>query len=302
MKSTFLIAAIAALSTVSAYQCPPPREADQACESINVFPLTCSNTDVNAQCNDKQCNQPYIDNYAACQCRSSPENFFDNSVNVEGLLQRCGLAGLANPFGSPDQYRPGQGTKVFAPSSASLVGVLGATNASIIAPTTEPSGVPAQSHHISGGSIAGIVLGCLAATALAGLLGWCWRKKRHQHASIYDSHTPYDNRGPTRTVVTEKIEPVVVRSVPAGAGSSTTNLGTTGYNPGTAGYNSGNAGYNSGNTGYNAGNTGYNAGNPGYSTTTNPGTTHGSHDVNTHPTTTTGYNTQPRTGVVGGGH
>ncbi|KAG0253212.1 hypothetical protein BG011_006495 [Mortierella polycephala] len=300
MKSAFVAVAIAALSTVSAYQCPSTREVDQSCKSISVSP-----------------------------------------------------SGLANPFGNSDQYKPGEGTKAFAPSSTSLVGGPGATRvfdgttyyggqttvisgttrivsatavaggsmivsgtttwasntpgvvsgtstpwtasgtsltaAPITVPTNDQNGVPIESHHISGGSVAGIVLGCVAATILAGLLGWCWRKQRNRHTTVYNSHAASDNRGPTRTVVTEKIEPVVVKSVPAGAGASTASPGNTGYsttNPGNTGYST-----------TNPGNTGYSTTNPGatgYSTNTNPGTT------GYNSTTTTGYNTQPRTGAVGG--
>jgi FtsZ-interacting cell division protein ZipA len=54
----------------------------------------------------------------------------------------------------------------------------------------------------------------LAAVALAGLLAWCWRRNRSQHTAAYNTHSTSENqsRGPTRIVVTEKIEPVVVKS------------------------------------------------------------------------------------------
>ncbi|GJJ76509.1 hypothetical protein EMPS_08868 [Entomortierella parvispora] len=344
MKATFILAAVAVASTASAYQCPDTSAVNQACRAINVYPLTCSNPNVNVQqCNAKQCNQTYINNYAACQCRRSSTQFYENSVNVEGLLRRCGMAGLTNPFGNPYQYRPGQGTQTFSPSSpagggsvvtriyngttyyggqtavvsgttriVSATAIVGGTailpgtttwvsgtpgiirgtstrrvsGTRTAAPITSPTGTPfvtTQSNHISGGSIAGIVLGCLAATALAGLLGWCWRRKRGEHTTVYNSSAAnYDNRGPTRTVVTEKIEPVVVKSVPTGAT-------TTAYNTGAPVVAS---------SSVPAGNA--------YHTTTAPAVgvnTAGVHNptmaTSYNTTTTSGYNTQPRgPGVV----
>ncbi|KAG0340254.1 hypothetical protein BG000_000326 [Podila horticola] len=194
MRSSFITAAIVAVSTSSvyAYQCPDTTSINQSCSSISVFPLVCNNPNANKEaCNAKQCNQSYIDNYAACQCRRNPDQFYEHSANVDGLLKRCGVAGLTNPYGSPVP-------------------------------------VQKQSSKISGGAIAGIVIGCLAALAIAGLLAWCWRKKRHQHTAVYNEHSTYDNRGPTRTVVTEKIEPVVVKT-------GTTNFNTT-TTPGTTTY------------------------------------------------------------------
>lgn len=239
------------------------------------------------------------------------------------------MAGLNNPYGNPYQYRPGQGTQTFSPSSSGgsgvatrifsgttyyggqtavisgttrivsatavvggttimsgtttwvsgTPGVVGGTstvgNAQTAAPITGPSPTPVTSyenHHISGGSVAGIVLGCLAATALAVLLGWCWRRKRSEHTTVYNNTaTTYDNRGPTRTVVTEKIEPVVVKSVPTGTSASAYNTTATGA-----------------------------AGAPAVAVNTagvhNP---HGSSTTYNTTTPTTGYNTQPRVpGVV----
>ncbi|KAG0362939.1 hypothetical protein BG005_003477 [Podila minutissima] len=294
MKSSFIVTAIVAVSTSSvyAYQCSDTASINQSCRSISVFPLVCNNPNLNREeCNAKQCNQTYIDNYAVCQCRRYPEQFYEHSANVEGLLRRCGVAGLTNPYGNPFQYRPGQGTATFVPSStpgddkgdgsiqmwagttyyggtatvvdgttrwvgatavvggSTLVGgtttwvsgtpgIIGGTTRSfvgaatptsavgsttaapIVGPTDSPVPVQEQSSGLSGGAIAGIVIGCLAALAIAGLLAWCWRKKRHQHTAVYNEHSTYDNHGPTRTVVTEKIEPVVVKT-------GTTNFSTT---------------------------------------------------------------------------
>ncbi|KAG0244732.1 hypothetical protein B0O80DRAFT_510119 [Mortierella sp. GBAus27b] len=300
MKTSLILAAVAAASTASAYQCPSNSAVNEACRSINVFPLICNNPQVNVDvCNAKQCNQVYIDNYSACQCRRSATMFYEHSANVQGLLRRCGLAELTNPFGSPDQYRPGQGTQTFQPTRtshdaaatriydgttyyggqtadvsgtthivgatavvggtrivsgtttwvSSTPGIVSGTSTRWVAPATthgdrtaapivEPSqtSVPVYNtdHHISGGSVAGIVLGILAATALAGLLGYCWRQKRKEHVSVYNSYAgaaagPEVPRGPTRTVVTEKVEPVVVRAGhnPTAASTSYTTVGTS---------------------------------------------------------------------------
>ncbi|KAK3830388.1 MAG: hypothetical protein JOS17DRAFT_829451 [Linnemannia elongata] len=347
MKVTLILAAVIAASSVSAYQCPDTASINSSCRQISVSPLVCNNPNVNKDaCNSKQCNQAYIDNYSACQCRRSPNMFYQHSVNVEGLLRRCGLSTLSNPYGSLSQYRPGQGAQVFGPitsaTSSATSGVVtriyngttyyggsntvisgtthwvgatviqngtrinGATTwisgtPSIIrstathvapvpgttvvssprsaAPIESPTGtpVPVQSQgkkKLSGGAIAGVVLGCLAVLALAGLLAWCWRRKRNQHASAYNTHSTYDdqNRGPTRTTVTEKIEPVVVKSdlqqqrprqqlatytttqsVPANQSSNTVHPSTSYNTTTTTGYNTANNGYNSASNTYNNG-------------------------------------------------
>ncbi|KAG0275093.1 hypothetical protein BGZ95_009192 [Linnemannia exigua] len=281
-----IVTLLATVAVVNAYTCPAVPAINTACRAISVFPLTCNNPNVNVvACNEKQCSQTYIDNYAACQCRRSPTLFYEHSVNVEGLLRRCGIAGLTNPFGNPYQYRPGQGTQTFVPSSRSgapgsdagatrifngttyyggsatvisnttrIVSATAIVNGTWIAPgtttwasntpgiisgtstawvgtqTAAPIEIPApvetvkpikeQDNSMSGGAIAGTVIGSLAAIALAGLLGWCWRKKRAQHTTLYSnpSTTVIDTntaRAPTRTVVTEKIEPVVVNTANA---------------------------------------------------------------------------------------
>ncbi|KAF9276658.1 hypothetical protein BGZ68_009859 [Mortierella alpina] len=239
-----------------------------------------------------QCNQPYIDNYAACQCRRSTTDFYEHAKNVGGLIRRCGGNGLTNPFGDPGQYRPGQGTATFSatgtvsPTASGFVPVTGSpsgtpfpfpvvpiprnpgTNATRVyngttyyggqttnisgttrivnataivnAPDDEPLNVNAQSTHISGGAIAGIVLGLLGAALLAGLLALCWRKKCAAH--VAPAGTTHISHAPTRTVVTEKIEPVVVKSVPAnqtahGAMVPDANAASSSYVANTGGYN-----------------------------------------------------------------
>ncbi|KAF9188335.1 hypothetical protein BGZ51_000655 [Haplosporangium sp. Z 767] len=109
--------------------------------------------------------------------------------------------------------RPGEGTRLFIArvNGTSTRDTSTQTAAPIIAPTE--SLTTTQEEGISGGAIAGIVIGCLVALALAILLFWFWRKKRHQHMAVYDSYTTmYGNRGPIRTVATEKVEPVVVKA------------------------------------------------------------------------------------------
>ncbi|KAG0292034.1 hypothetical protein BGZ98_002762 [Dissophora globulifera] len=154
--------------------------------------------------------------------------------------------------------------------------------------------VEITSTHISGGSIAGIVLGLIAATIIAILLALCWRKKRHEHEVVYNNYAyDYDPRGHGRTVVTEKIEPVVVRS------GNAAGVGASGAG---AGYNSN---YNT--TSAPVGNT--------YNTTgvTNAATAPGSVGYSTAPGTGPGYaapgtpgyttnTTTPHTGAVDGTH
>ncbi|KAF8932777.1 hypothetical protein BGZ52_009389 [Haplosporangium bisporale] len=260
MKSSFNAAASAAASTSSVYvyQCPDTTSVSQACRSLRVHPLFCNNPNVNRDaCNAKQCNQIYIDNYAACQCHRSPEQFYEHSVNIEGLLRRCDVASLTNPYGNLYQYRAG---------TIRVTSVVGFTTAAPIAGSTA-SPVPVNNQSkLSGGAIAGVVIGCLAAVALAGLLAWCWRKKRHEHTAVYDQHSTYDNHEPTRTVVTEKIEPIVVKA------------GTTNFNTSTPG-----------NTPYTTSMTATPANN--YSTGTNyDRNTHPSTSYNTTTTTNNGYN------------
>ncbi|KAG0273909.1 hypothetical protein BGZ95_010281 [Linnemannia exigua] len=322
MKVTLIIAAVIAASSVSAYQCPDNTSVNNSCRQISVSPLICNNPNVNKDaCNAKQCNQQYIDNYAACQCRRSPNMFYEHSANVEGLVRRCGLSTLNNPYGSPSQYRPGQGTQTFGPvtpvTSSANSGVVtriyngttyyGGSNTVVSGTTRWPppgsrarpassaapvlvsaapiespteTAVPVQKQgkkKLSGGAIAGIVLGCLAALALAGLLAWCWRRKRNQHTTTYNTHSTYEtsqNRGPTRTVVTEKIEPVVVKSgthqtynnAPANSTTYTTTTQSVPVN---------NQGYNNPSTTYN---------------TASSNAVHPSTSYNT-TTTTNGYNT-----------
>ncbi|KAF8941329.1 hypothetical protein BGZ58_010770 [Dissophora ornata] len=348
MKTSFILATIAVASTASAYQCPDTSAVNSACRSISVSPLICSNPNVNVDsCNAKQCNQAYIDNYAACQCRRSATGFYESSVNVQGLLKRCGMDSLTNPYGSPLQYRPGQGTQTFSPSgsggaeatriyngttyfggetgvvsgtthilSATAIangtmilpgtttwvsdtpGIIQGTStywltrtaAPISIPTATPVPVDTTSYHISGGAVAGIVLGLVGSAILAALLGICWRKHRKEHTAVYPSIINEPGRGPTRTVVTEKIEPVVVRSVPT-TGAATSSGYNTGGGP-TIGATPTN--YHTGATNTTPVVNTYNTAHPttAQPTTTSYNTTTG----NAYDTTTaaSGYNTQPR--------
>ncbi|CAO3563682.1 unnamed protein product [Mortierella alpina] len=376
MKLALLAAAVIAVgSKVSAYVCPSFQDVAYSCKQLNVFPLVCYNPKLFVeQCNEKQCNQPYIDNYAACQCRRSTTDFYEHAKNVGGLIRRCGGNNLTNPFGDPNQYRPGQGTATFSATGTAsgtasgtaftasgttsgtnsgttsgttsgtasgttsgfvtlsgnpsgtpfpfpvvpiprnpgdnatrifngttyyggqttnisgttrivnataivngttivsgtttwvsgTPGIIGGTSTPsapptqfvsgrtgttavvtrtalpIAAPVDEPLNVNTQSTHISGGAIAGIVLGLLGAALLAGLLALCWRKKRAAH--VAPAGTTHISHAPTRTVVTEKIEPVVVKSVPAnqtahGALVPDANAASSSYVASTGGYN-----------------------------------------------------------------
>ncbi|KAF9121686.1 hypothetical protein BGW39_010339 [Mortierella sp. 14UC] len=304
MKITLILAAVVAASSVSAYQCPDTNSVNNSCRQISVSPLICNNPNVNRDaCNAKQCNQQYIDDYSACQCRRSLNMFYEHSANVEGLLRRCGLSTLSNPYGNPSLYRPSgtlniiRGTPVRATATSGngstviVTTVVSSTRSAAPIESPTETAVPVQNQgkkELSGGAIAGIVLGCLAALALAGLLAWCWRRKRNQHTTAYNTQSTYNhNRGPTRTIVTEKIEPVVVKSgthqtynnAPANSAYTTTTrsvpVNNQGYNSptyntagsnvvhpstsyntttSTSGYNTANSnGYNN-NNGYNSAN------------------------------------------------
>ncbi|KAG9071012.1 hypothetical protein KI688_008555 [Linnemannia hyalina] len=238
-----LTAIVVAPATASAYVCPSPTDVAHACKQLNVFPLVCYNPDLNKDaCNAKQCYQQYIDDYAVCQCRRTTSNFYEHSRNVEGLIRRCG-GGLSNLYGPSSQYERngGSGTQHYhgttyyggstqvanGTTRTSSVGpavrtrntnVAGSTTAQpFVAPTPVPTDIPisAQSESMSGGAIAGTVLGILGAFGLAGLLGWCWRRSRATHVPVV-STTTRASHGATRTVVSEKTEPLVVKSANAG--------------------------------------------------------------------------------------
>ncbi|KAF9338680.1 hypothetical protein BGZ91_008208 [Linnemannia elongata] len=310
MKVTLILAAVITASSVSAYQCPDTASVNSSCRQISVSPLVCNNPNVNKDaCNAKQCNQAYIDNYSACQCRRSPNMFYEHSANVEGLLRRCGLSTLSNPYGSPNQYRPGQGTQIFGPitSATSTAGsgvvtrvyngttYYGGSN-TVISGTTRWAGATViyNGTRINGATtwISGtpsIIRGTSTRTAPVPRT-----TVRSQHTTVYNTHSTYENqnRGPTRTVVTEKIEPVVVKSgthqtynnnnIPAN--NSTTYNTTTQSVPANQGYNNTSTTYNTGSnvvhpsstynttttTGYNTANNGYNSAsntyNNGYNT------------------------------------
>ncbi|KAF9973154.1 hypothetical protein BGZ73_003621 [Actinomortierella ambigua] len=212
------------VTTAHAFTCPSTPSITSACLQLNVLPLVCSNPQVNVkECNDKQCSQPYVDKYAVCQCRGSTTDFFkakieqspprsSNAHKVESLIKRCRLTKsdkLVNP------YVPVKPTT--SPTAQPIVG-------------PSPTNTPVSASKVSGGAIAGWVLGLLATAGLAALLAICWRRKRRD--PIYNQHLLADPRGAARTVVTEKIEPVVVKAVP----SSQVYTGT----PGAAGVGGGN--------------------------------------------------------------
>ncbi|KAG9325947.1 hypothetical protein KVV02_005791, partial [Mortierella alpina] len=152
MKLALLVAAILAVgSKASAYVCPSFQDVAYACKQLNVFPLVCYDPKLFVElCNQKQCNQPYIDNYAACQCRRSTTDFYEHAKNVGGLIRRCGGNGLTNPFGDPGQYRPGQGTATY-----SATGTTSGT-ASGIAPGTTSGIAPGTTSGIAPGTTSGI--------------------------------------------------------------------------------------------------------------------------------------------------
>ncbi|KAI8602242.1 hypothetical protein EDD21DRAFT_352926 [Dissophora ornata] len=99
-------------------------------------------------------------------------------------------------------------------SGTSATGGAAMTGRPVIGPTPSETSLPVfQSYHISGGAVAGIVLGLVASAIIAHLLVVCWHRKRTEHIPPSGKiHIPHR---PTQTVVAEKIEPVVVRTVPA---------------------------------------------------------------------------------------
>ncbi|KAG0369819.1 hypothetical protein BGX24_002270 [Mortierella sp. AD032] len=279
-----IVILLATVAVVNAYTCPATPAINTACRSISVFPLTCNNPSVNVvACNEKQCNQTYIDNYAACQCRRSPTLFYEHSVNVEGLLRRCGVAGLTNPFGNPFQYRPGQGTQTFVPSSRSDAPGSGSVVTRIFSGTT-----------YYGGS-ATVISGTTRIVGATAVVNSTWIAPG---TTTWASNTPGIVNGTstvwvgTRTAAPAKIEPVVVKSVP------TTNTHVVA--PGTTAYSTSNTGYNTNthnNTNYS--NVPVNT----YNSTSNPTSYNTSYNTSSTTTTTTatnGYNTQPRSGSNGG--
>ncbi|KAF9318121.1 hypothetical protein BG003_011775 [Podila horticola] len=105
---------------------------------------------------------------------------------------------------------------------------------------------------ISGGAIAGSVLGILGAAVISGLLALCWRSERDAHTALSSTRIAHE---PTRTTVVEKIEPVVVKSVPATETYHASSVPVAGAFGTAYGANTGHSGaaYNTGNS-YNAGN------------------------------------------------
>ncbi|KAG0328244.1 hypothetical protein BGZ99_005762 [Dissophora globulifera] len=72
-----------------------------------------------------------------------------------------------------------------------LVTVIALTRAAPAMATQSESNIvlvqqDASVDHVSGGAIAGAVLGCLGALVLACLLAWCWRRNRHSHEQFND--------------------------------------------------------------------------------------------------------------------
>ncbi|KAG0214670.1 hypothetical protein BGX28_001708 [Mortierella sp. GBA30] len=286
---------VAASSIASAYVCPSSQDINNACKQLNVFPLVCHDPKVFVDlCNQKQCSQNYIDNYAACQCRRNMSDFYEASsfhfygnflgyyylrsssdspfplipvpvppntgnnttriyngttyyggqiemvsgttlivnatVVVNGTATVSGTTtwfsgtpGIINGTSSSAPWNTPTTrfiTATFTGTTETMTSVTGGGGSSklgsrtvqpILAPSSSdaPIAINNQSSYISGGAIAGIVLGLLGASILATLLALCWRKKRAEHvAPVGRTHISH---APTRTVVTEKIEPVILK-------------------------------------------------------------------------------------------
>ncbi|KAG0261329.1 hypothetical protein BG011_001103 [Mortierella polycephala] len=207
------------IAKVLAYQCPDSASINHACLGVSTRPLippSILTRVIPSNAISHILTVMLLANAVVAQPHFMRVPTFDksttkNSMNVDGLLRRCGVTRLDNPYGSPSQYKPDEGTRMYIAlaSGTSTRDTSMQTAAPIIAPTE--SLIATQQERVSGGAIAGIVIGCLVALALAFLLFWFWRKKRHQNSTVYNSYmTTYSNYGPTRTAVTEKVEPVVV--------------------------------------------------------------------------------------------
>ncbi|KAF9582087.1 hypothetical protein BGW38_000669 [Lunasporangiospora selenospora] len=208
-----------------AFVCPDAESINYACRQLNVFPLVCYDPSRNVQeCNAKQCNQPYIDNYSTCQCRRSMTDFYESSRNVGGLIRRCG-GGFTNPYGDSSQYRPGQGTATF-PTSATATGATGAPGSMtrIYDGTTYYGG---QTGVVSG------TTRIVSATAVVG------GTTIFSGTTTWVSETPRILSGSSSPamIITEKVEPVVVRTDAGQAAMSGAGASSSGYGTGTGGYN-----------------------------------------------------------------
>ncbi|KAF9179810.1 hypothetical protein BGZ51_006646 [Haplosporangium sp. Z 767] len=130
-----------------------------------------------------------------------------------------------NPFDDFNQYNP---TPSAAPTSFFISVTVPSTGVTVMVTNTAASRtsntappfmslyetpLSVKSQSISGGAIAGIVIGILVATLLAEFMALCRCKKHATHIpSVGANHVSH---GPTCTTVIEKIEPVVVMVSPA---------------------------------------------------------------------------------------
>ncbi|KAF9151181.1 hypothetical protein BG015_006987 [Linnemannia schmuckeri] len=135
---------------------------------------------------------------------------------------------VEQPCSNSSQYQPDGGSSFVAfPTSSTPASCIPTSVTTVITRTqssaspvvtsiirSSPSEIPVttQSKRMSGCAIAGTVFGILGALGLAGFLGWCWRRGRAAHVPAVSS-TIYVSHAPTRTVVSEKIEPLVVNFV-----------------------------------------------------------------------------------------
>ncbi|KAF9412325.1 hypothetical protein BGZ76_005197 [Entomortierella beljakovae] len=96
--------AITTPKDTSTFNCPSPKAIKEACDSLGNIPLRCMSPSTSKNdCNTIQCNQDYINNYSICQCRhiDPTTELFEKSLDMQLLIQRCGVEELTNPFGDP---------------------------------------------------------------------------------------------------------------------------------------------------------------------------------------------------------
>ncbi|KAF9333144.1 hypothetical protein BG006_003945 [Podila minutissima] len=86
--------------------------------------VVCYNPQLNfKECNEKHCNQQYIDHYAACQCRRIAIDFYEVATfaSMFSVIGDTITGGFINPYGNSTQYRPGEGTATFTKTTDSPV-------------------------------------------------------------------------------------------------------------------------------------------------------------------------------------
>ncbi|KAF9351116.1 hypothetical protein BGX26_010801 [Mortierella sp. AD094] len=169
--TAFAVAALApAAASASVYQCPNSTIVSEACHQLDGIPLSCFNLSKSGSgCNTLQCNQAYIDNYVACQCRHGSTKLYE-------YLPSQDTQASSDPAASSDQL------DASAASAAAVTDVKAEEEPTTtdVDPNDEPTEapVPNDSYNSGGipvGAVVGIILGLmgflLAATLLTMIIG-----------------------------------------------------------------------------------------------------------------------------------